>query len=304
MSEWVEVSVVVDGEGAEAVAEAFHRYVHQGVVIEQLFPGEAWPDEPLPTGPLRVAGYFPNDDRADETRRKLEEAVYYLGRLYENIPQPEFSIVKEDDWAEAWKRGYHPIRIGERIFIKPAWVEVEPAPGDVVIEMDPGMAFGTGTHPTTQLCLRACEWFCVPGISMVDIGTGSGVLAIAAAKLGCHKVLALDIDPVAVRVAQENVERNSVAETVTVMRGSIDSLQRTARHFDLAMANLTARIILEMVPNGLQHVVWPGSKMVFSGIIQEQVDEVIAALEGIDLEVLGQRHIDDWVMLITQRRIP
>jgi len=94
MSEWVEVSVVVDGEGAEAVAEAFHRYVHQGVVIEQLFPGEAWPDEPLPTGPLRVAGYFPNDDRADETRRKLEEAVYYLGRLYENIPSRSFPSSK------------------------------------------------------------------------------------------------------------------------------------------------------------------------------------------------------------------
>lgn len=303
MSEWVEVSLIVDGEGAEAVAEALRRYVHQGVAIEQVFPGEAWPDEPLPTGPLRVAGYFPNDDNAPETRRKIEEAVYYLGRLYE-IPEPEFATVKEEDWAEAWKRSYHPIRIGEHIFIKPAWAQVEPSPGDIVIEMDPGMAFGTGTHPTTQLCLRACEWFCVPGISMADIGTGSGVLAIAAAKLGCYKVLALDTDPVAVRVAQENVERNGVAGTVTVQRGSIDTFQRTARHFDLAMANLTARIILEMVPNGLQHVVWPGSKMVFSGIIQEQVDEVITALEGIDLEVLGQRQIDDWVMLITQRRIP
>src|SRR5690606_23433606 len=122
------------------------------------------------------------------------------------------------------------------------------------------MAFGTGTHPTTQLCLRACEWFAKPGLAMVDIGSGSGVLAIAAAKLGCYRVLALDTDPVAVRVAQENVERNGVAETVIVQQGSIESLQRTARHFDLAMANLTAKIILSMVPNGLQNAVWPGSK--------------------------------------------
>ena len=303
MSEWIEVSLVVDGEGAEAVAEALRRYVHQGVAMEQAFPGEAWSDEPLPPGPLRIAGYFANDEHAPETRRQIEEALYYLGRLYE-LPEPTFGIVREEDWAEAWKRNYHPIRVGSKIVIKPAWVDIAESPGDVVIEMDPGMAFGTGTHPTTQLCLRACEWFAGPGIAMVDIGTGSGVLAIAAAKLGCYRVLALDTDPVAVRVAQENVERNGVAEQVIVQHGSIQSLQGTARHFDLAMANLTARIILEMAPNGLQHAVWPGSKMVFSGIIEEQVQEVTQALESIELEVLGQRQIDDWVMLVTQRRVP
>lgn len=303
MPEWIQVSLVVDGEGAEAVAEALRRYVHQGVAIERAFPGEAWDDEPLPPGPLRVVGYFPNDERADETRREIEEAIYYMGRLYD-IPEPTFEIVRDEDWEEAWKRGYHPIRVGEKIFVKPAWTEVEAQPGDIVIEMDPGMAFGTGTHPTTQLCLRACEWFAQPGLAMVDIGTGSGILAIAAARLGCYKVLALDTDPLAVRVAQENVERNGVADVVTVQRGSIQTLQGTARHFDLAMANLTAKIILSMVPEGLQHAVWPGSKMVFSGIIEEQVDEVIQALESIELEVLGQRQIDDWVMLITQRQIP
>lgn len=301
MTEWVEVSLILDGEGAEAVADVLRRYVHQGVALEQAFPGEAWSDEPLPAGPLRVAGYFPNDERAPETRRQIEQALYYMRRLYD-MPEPEFGIVKEEDWAEAWKRNYHPIRVGTRILIKPAWVDVELEHDDIVIEMDPGMAFGTGTHPTTQLCLRACEWFAKPGLAMVDIGSGSGVLAIAAAKLGCYRVLALDTDPVAVRVAQENVERNGVAETVIVQQGSIESLQRTARHFDLAMANLTAKIILSMVPNGLQNAVWPGSKMVFSGIIEEQSAEVIEALEGIGLEVLGQRQIDDWVMLITQRR--
>lgn len=304
MAEWIQISLVVNGEGAEAVADVLLRYVHQGVAIEQVFPGEAWEDEPYPTGPLRVVGYFPNDEEAPQRQQQIEEAMYYMRQIYDAIPAPEFNTVKEEDWADAWKRGYHPIRVGKKLYIKPAWTEVETSPGDIVIEMDPGMAFGTGTHPTTQLCLRACEWFAQPGLSMVDIGTGSGILAIAAAKLGCYKVLAVDTDPVAVRMAQENVERNGVADIVTVQQGSVETLQGTARHFDLAMANLTAKIILKLVPEGLQNAVWPGSKMVFSGIIEEQAQEVIEALESIDLEVLGQRQIDDWVMLITQRRIP
>lgn len=301
MPEWIEIALTVDGEGAEAVADVLRRYAHQGVAIERAFPGEAWSDEPYPPGPLRVSAYIANDGQAAETQRRVEEALYYLGRLY-RIPAPEFRIVKDEDWAEAWKRHYHPMRVGQRLVIKPAWAEVETQADDIVIEMDPGMAFGTGTHPTTQLCLQACEWFARPGTKMVDLGTGSGILAIAAAKLGCYRVLALDNDETAARVAQENAERNGVSDRVTVLHGSLDSLRTTARHFDLGMANLTAKIILEMVPQGLQHVLWPGGKFIFSGIIDEQAPEVIGALDSIGLELLDQRQMGDWVMLITQRR--
>ncbi|HEC22073.1 MAG TPA: 50S ribosomal protein L11 methyltransferase [Chloroflexi bacterium] len=302
MSDWIEVSVKVDGEGAEAVADALRRYVHQGVAIEQLVPGEAWDDEDLPSGPLMVRAYFPADERAPTTRRQIEEALYYLSRLYPRIPAPAFRTVKEEDWAEAWKQHYHPIRVGKRLLIKPAWVDVESQPDDIVIEMDPGMAFGTGTHPTTQLCLMACEWLARQGMTAIDLGTGSGILAIAAARLGCYRVLARDIDEVAVRVARENVRRNGVEKQVVVQQGSLEGLLTTSRHFDLGMANLTAKIIIRLAGEGLGHLIWPGGKFVFSGLIEEQEPEVTAALEAIDLEVIDRRQMGEWVMLITQRR--
>ncbi len=304
MTDWIEIAVSVDGEGAEAVADVLSRYVNQGVSIEQVIPGEAWPDEPLPDGPLLVRGYIPNNSQVEETRQKIVDGLHYLSRLYPAIPAPAFKTVHDEDWADAWKKNYHPIRVGKRILIKPAWAEADIQPDDVLIEMDPGMAFGTGTHPTTQLCLQACEWFCRGATTMVDLGTGSGVLAIAAAKLGCYHVLGLDIDELAVKVAQENVERNGVADKVQIVHGTISSLQTTGRHFDLGMANLTAKIILELAPQGLQHAIYPYGRFVFSGIIDEQAEEVIAALNRIDLALMGQRQMGDWVMLITQRREP
>ncbi len=302
MGKWIEITVTVDGEGAEAVADVLSRYVYQGVAIERLFPGEVWNDEPLPPAPLVVKGYLPAESAdTPEKQRKIEEALHYLSRLYP-IPAPTFRTVEEEDWAEAWKRHYHPIRVGKRLLIKPAWMQVEVAPQDIVIEMDPGMAFGTGTHPTTQMCLEACEWFVRPGMRMVDLGTGSGILAIAGAKLGAARVLALDIDETAVRVAEENVQRNGVADRVTVLHGSLESLRTSARHFDFGTANLTAKIILELAPLGFQHAIYPAGKWVFSGIIREQAEEVIAALTASDLELLGQREMGDWVMLIMRRR--
>lgn len=302
MSNWIEVSLTVDGEGAEAVADVLRRHAHQGVVIERIPPGgEAWPDQPLPPGLLMVRAYIPDDENAAQVRRQIEEALYYLSRLHP-IPEPLFRAVKEEDWAEAWKRGFEPIRVGKRLMIKPSWAEAETAPDDVVIQLDPGMAFGTGMHPTTQMCLLACEWFCKPGTCMVDLGTGSGILAIAAAKLGCFRVLARDIDEQAVRAAQENVIRNSVENIVTVSHGSLAGLVTSARHFEIGMANITANVILDMAREGVQHAIWPGGKFIFSGLMKDQADEVIAALDKADLPLLGRREMGDWVMLITQRR--
>lgn len=301
MTDWIEISLTVDGEGAEAVADVLGRYVHQGIAIEHPLPGEIWPDEDLPSGPLVVRAYIPADRSAPDTQRKIEEALYFLGRLHP-IPAPAFRAVKEEDWAEAWKQHYHPVRVGERLLIKPAWAAVEARPDEIVIEMDPGMAFGTGTHPTTQLCLMACEWFARPGTCMVDLGTGSGILAIAAAKLGCYRVMARDVDETAVRVAQENVDRNGVGERVIVQQGSLEGLTSTSRHFDFAMANISAKVIVELAGQGLQYIIWPGGRFIFSGIIETQVEEVVAALEGADLSLQGQKQIDDWVMLITCRR--
>jgi ribosomal protein L11 methyltransferase len=301
MSRWIQISLTLDGEGAEAVADTLRRYVHQGVSIEQPLPGEAWSDEPLPQGPLIVRGYIPADESAPAAQRQIEEALYYLKKLYPLIPAPEFQVVEEEEWAEAWKKHYHPIRIGQRILIKPAWVEVEIRPEDIVIEMDPGMAFGTGTHPTTQLCLQAVERFAGPETSLLDLGTGSGVLAIAAARLGTPRVFACDIDPLAVRVAQENVRRNGVQDRVSVAQGSLAELLAEGRCFDWAVANLTARVITELAGQGLERVIQPGGRFVFSGLIDTQAGEVADVLEAVGLPVVERESMSDWVMLIAER---
>ncbi|MBZ0290011.1 MAG: 50S ribosomal protein L11 methyltransferase, partial [Anaerolineae bacterium] len=198
--DWIEVALSVDGESAEAVAELLQRYGHQGVAIEQEgIPPEEWDDgEALPAKLLTIRAYLPADERAEDSKLRLEAALGHMSLMYP-MPKPTYSIVKEDDWAEAWKAHYHPIRIGRKLYIRPLWVDVEIAPDDVVIALDPGMAFGTGTHPTTQLCLEALEDAVQPGVKVLDLGTGSGILAIGAAKLGAAHILALDIDPIAVK---------------------------------------------------------------------------------------------------------
>jgi ribosomal protein L11 methyltransferase len=199
MAKWIELSMEVDGEAAEAVAETLRRYGHQGIVIEQRYAeDEGLPGDPPPTGPLTVRAYLPDDAEAPGKRNEIEKALYFLGRLYP-LPEPVFTVIDEGDWAEAWKANYQPVRVGRRLLIKPAWLDAPVKPGDVLVELDPGMAFGTGTHPSTQLCLAALEDLAQPAQRVLDLGCGSGILAIAAAKLGATDVLALDTDPVAVR---------------------------------------------------------------------------------------------------------
>jgi ribosomal protein L11 methyltransferase len=206
--------------------------------------------------------------------------------------------VVEEDWADAWKERFYPMRVGKSIVVKPTWREFEVAPGDVILELDPGMAFGTGLHPTTQMCLLALEERIEPGMCVLDLGTGSGILALAAAKLGAAVVLAVDTDPVAVTAAQENVQRNGVAERVTVIRGSLDYTTDT---YDLLVVNILAKVIVALAEEGLAERVKPRGQWVAAGIIEPQVGEVVAALEAAGLQVTAQRQISDWVTLIGKK---
>ena len=194
------------------------------------------------------------------------------------------------------------MRGGRKLLVKPAWLEAEISPDDVVIELDPGMAFGTGTHPSTQLCLMALEDLIRPDQRVLDLGCGSGILAIAAARLGATNILALDTDPIAVRVAHENVAANSVRDRVHVEQGSLESQLHAPRRFDLIMVNILANVIIEMCGQGLGHVVRPGGHLVAAGIINEQADEVASALEEAGLQVEARRQSADWVALVTRRR--
>lgn len=286
--EWLEISVKVDNETAEVVAEVLSRYAHRGVVIE------AGP-EGLSTGLVVVRAYLPADDRLRSNKRRIEEALWHLGQI-RPIPTPTFRPVAEADWAEAWKERLDVLHVGRHIVIRPSWRDYTPAPEDVLIQLDPGMAFGTGLHPTTQMCLAALEELVRPRATVLDLGTGSGILAIAAAQLGAGCALAVDNDPVAVQTARDNVFANGVQEIVSVVCGS---LAQAGGSYDLVVVNILARVIVEMLQEGLATRVRPGGRLIAAGIIADQQPEVVVALEQAGLGPVERRQTGDWVCLVT-----
>jgi ribosomal protein L11 methyltransferase len=297
---WLEISMTVSAEAAEAVSEVLSRFAPEGVAIEAT-QFEVTPDNHgLPVGDVIVRAYLPADERLEETRGNLEESLWHLGRILP-LPQPSYKKIAEANWSEAWKANYTPIRIGRRLVVIPAWLDPPLEPEDVPLRLDPGMAFGTGTHPTTQLCLAAIERHLKPGQMVIDLGTGSGILAIAAAKLGGGPIAACDIDDEAVRAAKENVAANDAADRVTVAKGSLAELLASGANAPLVLANILAHTIVQLFDQGLAKIVAPGGMMVLSGILDSQAYEVIAALKMHGLEFAAQEHIEDWVAIIAKR---
>ena len=219
---WLELSVDVESEAVESVSELLAQYGYNGgVVVDQpIIPGADGPDYSFDTSrPVTVRTYLPLDERAEETRQRIEQALWHFGQM-RTVGPLSVRPLEEEDWANAWKQHYTIQRIGARTVIVPSWLEYAPQPDDIVLRLDPGMAFGTGLHPTTQLCIGFIEQYVTPGMQVLDLGCGSGILAIAAARLGAT-VLALDTDSIAVTATRENVDRNDVAGQVSVAEGSL-----------------------------------------------------------------------------------
>jgi len=188
---WLEVSLQCSGELAEAVAEVFARYCPEGVVLDNITRYDAEKHEHIPTGMMRVAAYLPLDDELESKKRSLEEALWYMGRIVP-LAAPEFVSIADQDWMTVWKQNYQPLRIGKSWLILPAWLEVPESETRRVVRIDPAMAFGTGTHPSTQLCLLGVEEYALGAETVIDLGCGSGILSIAALKLGVRHALAVD----------------------------------------------------------------------------------------------------------------
>ncbi len=303
---WLEVRVMTDGEGAEAVAEALRPFAHNdGVVLEQL-GDETDPNPDALETAVTVKIYLPEEDDTPELRRRLEEVLYHMGRLYP-IPPPTFRELEEEDWANAWKAHYHPFRIGNRIWIQPSWIEMETAvPGrdgirsdDVVLTLDPGMAFGTGLHPTTQMCLLALEKLVQPGMTVLDVGIGSAILSIAAAKLGASSLLGIDTDKLAVQASIDNAAINGVADRIEVRQGTLDTVVK--QKWDIVVVNILAPVIIGLLErDGLMDYVGKNGRLILSGIIEEQAGAVETAVAAAGGQIIETFQVRDWMAYTVQ----
>jgi ribosomal protein L11 methyltransferase len=319
---WLELAVTCDPEAVEAVSEILARVAPGGVSVE---PGFTLVDEGLaaavdPSAPATVRSYLPARD-AVAARGAADAADRALGHLQafglREIGELETRIVHEADWATAWKRHVGVLRIGRRIVIRPTWRRHHRRPGDVVIAMDPGMAFGTGLHPTTRLCLAGIERWADEGllgnpaadrsghpaeqgrpvaarpIRLLDVGCGSGVLAIAAGLLGATSLVGVDTDPIAIEATLANARRNRVARRLRAWQGSLPS---GAGPFDLVAANLIASVLISLAGD-LVAELRPGGRLLASGIFSDRETAVRVAFEDVGLRVLRRDAEGDWVAL-------
>lgn len=291
---WREFRISVDREAVESVSEVLRRVAPGGVAIDE--PVELGRDEDfvfLLDKPVVVRAYVPIDGTEDAKERVAAEALWHLNTIWP-IGNLETAEVAEEDWANAWKAHYHPVQIGRRFLVRPLWIDVPPVANRITLDLDPGMAFGTGLHPTTQLCLEALEDLDLVGKRVLDLGTGSGILAIASKKLGAAEVLALDIDSVAVEAARGNVAVNGLGEGVTIGQGTLPL--DVPRRFDVILANIIARVIVEL-SSELAGALEPGGILVASGIIDDRAEEVATALSAAGLSV-EERSRGDWRAMI------
>ena len=303
--DWIEITISTNTAGADIVSEALLR---QGAVGTQIIDRSDVPDPDKPNGYWELIDPKMIEEMPEDVQVKAwfenVEALRGLENILKVLPDMAgFDLgaltvsrqgVKEQDWSECWKQYYKPFRAGKRLVIKPSWENWEKQPGDLIIELDPGMAFGTGTHETTAMCVELIEKH-YRGGKVLDVGTGSGILAIAAARLGATDVLGVDIDPMAVRMARENVEKNGLSAVIDIREGDLVAGLGDVR-CDFAVANILADVIALLAGPLKKHLV-PGAQFVCSGILKEREDDVKAVLEKNGYRLFDRLQKGDWVAL-------
>ncbi|MED3624824.1 50S ribosomal protein L11 methyltransferase [Neobacillus thermocopriae] len=310
---WSEISIHTTNEAIEPISHILHEAGASGVVLEDPFEltkeredqfGEIYqlnPDD-YPEEGVIVKAYLPVNSFLGETVEAIKESINNLIIYDIDVGKNKITIseVNEEEWATAWKKYYNPVKISEKFTIVPTWEIYHPVSSDeLIIELDPGMAFGTGTHPTTVMCIQAIERTVRPGDRVIDVGTGSGVLSIAAAMLGAEDVRAYDLDDVAVTQAKLNIKLNKVNNIVTVSQNNLlDGVEENSA--DVIVANILAEVILRFTDDAAR-VVKPGGYFITSGIIQQKKDSVKEALMNSGFEIVETILMEDWVAIISKR---
>jgi ribosomal protein L11 methyltransferase len=304
---WIEVKVVLHHPdpqlASELVASLFNDLGQQGAVVEdpQIQTFEDWAEDAqtLPEAHA-VIGYFAADGQLQERRRQFEREMRRLEKQLGLAFRIHCRRMDDENWAESWKAFYKPLKIGRQIVVKPSWQDYRPAPGEIVLELDPGMAFGTGTHPTTVLCLQMIEAHLRPGDSFLDVGTGSGILMLAAARLGAARMCGVDRDETAIAVAEGNLARNGLSRTgVQLQTGDlVDGLDGV---FNVVAANILTPVILRLIPP-LKRVVGRYGVFLCSGMIAGDREVVQIALEKNGFAVAEAVLREGWLAIAARRR--
>jgi ribosomal protein L11 methyltransferase len=299
---WLEVSVKVSNELAEAVAEVMSRYILNGVVIESEVTYTDRDQVNYVLNEARVYGYLVIDEQIEENRQRLCEGLWHLSAI-QPIPEPSFKTIEDEDWMSSWKKHYKPIPIGKKLLILPAWYEQDDN-NRIAVKIDPSMAFGTGTHPSTQLCLAMVEDYTIPGRPVIDVGCGSGILTIASLKMGASHAVAVDIDNASIKATKENGEANGVLGLIEPGLGSVEAVKEgvfTIRNAPLVLANILAPIIIGLFEDGLADLVEAGGVLVLAGILAGQADGVLSVAQEKGLKFKERHQIEDWVALALEK---
>lgn len=305
---WIEVKVAFHHSdpdlATDLIANIFYELDLRGVVIEDpgLGPVNGWAKDAVARpGGYAVVGYFAKNLCTEKQCKLLADKIAELQNRIGFNCRISYKELDEEDWAEAWKAFYWPQRIGQKIVVKPTWREYNAEAGDLVIELDPGMAFGTGTHPTTALCIKLIESHLKPGDAFFDIGTGSGILMIAAAKLGAGMVSGVDRDEIAVAIAEKNLMRNRInPHRFSVYTGSL--VEGAQNSYDFIAANILTHVIVGLL-NDIKTVVKPGGIFVGSGILEENQDIVVAKMQDVGFEILEVAVKEQWAAIAGRFRV-
>ena len=286
----------------EVICHIFFSFNLKGVICEVPIPE---PDEGFGTRTLKkpehnsIIGYLPDTDDSDIMISKIRKRLAGLSDMAVQVDVLS-EIVDEKDWAHAWKEYFNVTRITDKIVVKPEWKDYTPAPGEIIIHIDPGMAFGTGTHPTTFMCLALLEEYVQPGKTLLDVGCGSGILMIGAAKLGAGAMTGIDVDPMAVDITQQNLKKNGIAlDGVTLGAVTLDKTPDI--QYDLICANIIAQVIVSIMPE-ISARLAPDGNAILSGIIEERLPDIYAALDTQHLECVKKITWDEWVALVVCRK--